>query len=187
MIREQSIPVAEDLMTPSRLTLKPEMDILEAMDELVDRQVAAAPVVDEVGKLLGVLTEKDCLRVLSTSAYEAVYNEGNVADYMSTVRVVIEARMDLFQIVKQFLGCNFPTLPVVRVDKVRGDTLLGRLSRKELLRATQRFLSQAERERNRQIKEAARGGERPRSIEDMQQFAARNSPKGLAGLFSRNR
>jgi CBS domain-containing protein len=182
VIREQDIPTAEELMTRSRLTLRPEMDILAAIDELVDRQVAAAPVVDENEKLLGVLTEKDCLRVLSTSAYDAVYKEGTVGDYMSTVKVVVEAHMDLFQTVKQFLSCNFPTLPVVQDGR-----LLGRLSRKELLRATQRFIAQAERERKRHMKEAAKAGERPRSIEEMQQSAASHSRQGLAGLFSRNR
>jgi len=187
MFRELHIPTAETLMTPSRLTLRQEMDIVEAIDELVDRQVAAAPVVDENGKLLGVLTEKDCLRVLSTSAYEATYKEGTVADYMSTVRVVIEAQMDLFQVVKQFLSCNFPTLPVVRVDEEHGDELLGRLSRKELLRATQVFIAHAEKERARHLKAAAKAGERPKSIEEMQQSAASHSAKGLAGLFSRNR
>lgn len=182
MAREQHIPTAAELMTPSRLTLTPGMDILDAIDELVDRQVAAAPVVDEEAKLLGMLTEKDCLRVLSTSAYEAVYKEGTVGDYMSPIRTVIEARMDIFETAKQFLSCNFPTLPVVEDGR-----LLGRLSRKDMLRAIQLFIARNEARRLRQMKEAAKAGERPRSIEDMQQTAARFSRKGLADLFSRNR
>ncbi len=177
-----SIPTAAELMTTSRLVLKPELDILDAIDQLVEREVAAAAVVDLDDQLLGMLTEKDCLRVLSTSAYEDVFKSGTVADYMSVVRVVLEPDMDIFQTAEQFLCCNFPTLPVVEDGR-----LVGRLSRKGMLRGVRDFLVENLKQRQKLLAEQARGGERPRSIEEMQQTAARTPPKGLAGLFSRNR
>ena len=177
-----SIPTASELMTASRLLLRPEMDILDAIGQLVERQVAAAPVVDEGSRLLGMLTEKDCLRVLSTSAYEDVFKAGTVEDYMSTVRVALEPEMDIFQTAEQFLSCNFPSLPVVEEGR-----LVGRLSRKDMLRGVRHFITSSLEQRQRHLEQQARGGERPRSIEEMQQTAARTNPKGLAGLFSRNR
>lgn len=178
----QNIPTASELMTPSRLVLKPETDILEAIDGLVEKKVAAAPVVDGEGCLLGMLTEKDCLRVLSTSAYEDVFQIGTVADYMSAIRVTLEPQMDLFRAAEEFLSCNFPTLPVVD-----GGRLVGRISRQDMMRGVSTFVSANLRQRRKLLEEQAKGGDRPRSIEEMQQTAARTSRKGLAGIFSRNR
>lgn len=178
----RNIPTASDLMTPPRLVLSPELDMVEAIDRLVEKQVAAASVVDDGGRLLGMLTEKDCLRVLSTSAYEDVFKAGSVADYMSAVRVVLEPDMDIFQTAEQFLCCNFPTLPVVEEGR-----LVGRLSRRGMLKGVRKFIQESLAQRQRLLEEQAKGAERPRSIEEMQQTAARSNPKGLAGLFSRNR
>ena len=177
---ETKIPTASDIMTSTRLVLAPSMDILDAIDELVRREVSAAPVVDEEDKLLGMLTEKDCLRVLSTSAYENVYKEGTVGDYMSEIRVVVAASMDLFQTAEQFLCCNFPTLPVVEDER-----LVGRLSRKEMLRAVRNFIQLDQRQQL--AAHRARDLNRPKSIEGMQQAAAKLGRAGLADLFSRNR
>lgn len=182
MTAQNDIPTASELMTTSRLVLKPEVDILDAIDQLVEKQVAAAPVVDEQSRLVGMLTEKDCLRVLSTSAYEDVFKIGTVADYMSAVRVTLEPQMDLFQAAEEFLSCNFPTLPVVEDGR-----LVGRLSRQDMLRGIQKFLAASSRQRQVLLEKRAKGGERPKSIEAMQQSAAEASPAGLAGLFSRNR
>jgi CBS-domain-containing membrane protein len=101
---------------------------------------------------------------------------------MSPVRATIQAEMDLFHAVEQFLGCNFPTLPVVEDDR-----LVGRLSRKELLRAVQRFVSGYEKTRRQRIQVAAAGAQRPKSIEAMQRSAGRLSREVLADLFSRFR
>ena len=178
----QKIPNAAQLMTTSRLVLQPSMDILDAIDELVERKVVAAPVVDGENRLLGMLTEKDCLRVLSTSAYENVFKGGTVADYMSPVRMALEPQMDLFRTVEQFLSCNFPSLPVVEEGK-----LVGRLSRQELLSGVRSFIAQSLKERQEHLERQAKGAERPRSIEEMQQAAASATKEGLAGIFSRNR
>lgn len=177
---DTKIPSATDLMTRTRLVLDPATDILDAIDELVKREVSAAPVVDEQDKLLGMLTEKDCLRVLSTSAYENVFKGGTVGDYMSEIRVVVEASMDLFKTAEQFLCCNFPTLPVVEAER-----LVGRLSRKEMLRAVRDFI-QVDMQQQLAAHQA-RDLSRPKSIEGMQQAAANLGRKGLADLFSRKR
>ncbi|MCH9647345.1 MAG: CBS domain-containing protein [Deltaproteobacteria bacterium] len=177
---DTKIPSATDIMTRTRLVLDPAMDILDAIDELVKREVSAAPVVDGEDRLLGLLTEKDCLRVLSTSAYENVYKEGTVGDYMSEIRVVVEASMDLFQTAEQYLCCNFPTLPVVD-----GERLVGRLSRQEMLRAVRDFIQLDMRQQL--AAHEAQDLNRPKSIEGMQQAAANLGRKGLADLFSRKR
>ena len=65
------VPTARDCMVAtSQFTLTPDTDVYKAIKVLVAKHASGAPVVDENGMLLGILTEKDCLRVLSRSAYD---------------------------------------------------------------------------------------------------------------------
>ena len=47
-----------DYMATDLLTLKPEMEILRAVHILLEHDFGGAPVVDEAGRLVGILTEK---------------------------------------------------------------------------------------------------------------------------------
>ena len=55
-------PTAKDIMA-SEATLSPDMDIYVAMKQLLKRRLTGAPVVDENRVLIGMLTERDCLKV----------------------------------------------------------------------------------------------------------------------------
>ena len=57
------LPV-EAIMTKAVYTVKPTDPLLIAVLRMVDEKIGALPVVDEAGKLLGILTETDLLKVL---------------------------------------------------------------------------------------------------------------------------
>jgi acetoin utilization protein AcuB len=57
------LPV-EAIMTKEVYTVKPTDSLLIAVLRMVDEKIGALPVVDEAGKLLGILTETDLLKVL---------------------------------------------------------------------------------------------------------------------------
>ncbi len=178
-----SIPTARDWLQASPFSLSPEDDLFDALELLVKHDAAAAPVADKQGKLLGLLTEKDCLRVLSSVAYDGDMKEGCVADFMSEVRVIVRPDMDLFAVAEQFLATNFPVLPVVESDKLVG--LIGRQSmlsgiltlREDLFRGLAKVEA-----------EAGHQADRPRSIERMQQvFASAGNRDQLVRLVGRRR
>lgn len=50
---------AADLMTPNPLSLEQELTLHEAVAWLVDRNISGAPVIDEAGRPVGVLTRTD--------------------------------------------------------------------------------------------------------------------------------
>ena len=50
---------AIDIMTPEPVTLSPDSDIRSAALLLLDRKINGAPVVDEKGRLVGILTQSD--------------------------------------------------------------------------------------------------------------------------------
>ena len=52
---------ASELMTPNPLSLRDDITLKEAIAFLVDRDLSGAPVIDEAGRPVGVLTQSDVL------------------------------------------------------------------------------------------------------------------------------
>ena len=52
---------AKDIMTTPVVTVSPEMEIKDLATRLSDNRISGAPVVDEEGTLLGIVTESDLL------------------------------------------------------------------------------------------------------------------------------
>jgi CBS domain-containing protein len=52
----------QDVMTTTVTMIGPEAGVVEAVDKMVTEKIGCLPVVDERGKLRGLLTETDCLR-----------------------------------------------------------------------------------------------------------------------------
>jgi predicted transcriptional regulator len=170
------LPTARGAMSDWYCTFRPETDIVEAIDSLVQRRAAGAPVVDENDRLVGVLTEKDSLRVLANAAYGEQAG-GNVGEHMSRVGATVTEDMDLFAVAHVFLQTNFPVLPVT---DHRG-RLLGRISRQDMLRQIHIFMRRLHREGRRLTGLLA--AEKPTSIEAMQRLAASATPDQLAELM----
>ncbi len=63
---------AADVMTRDVVTLSPEMTVEAAAERLVQRGISGAPVVDDRGRLVGVLSESDILRRLKQIAEETL-------------------------------------------------------------------------------------------------------------------
>ena len=178
---EVSLPTARDWMFTSPFTLSPEQDLFAAMDLLVKHQLAAAPVVDEEDQLLGMLTEKDCLRVLSNLTYgEDLLVDGRVGEFQSAIRMICEPGMDIFRVTEMFLATNFPILPVVENGR-----LCGLISRLHMLKGIQAFRKQVDQAQQHRESIAGHQAERPRTIETMQRTVANQSKEQLVRLFGR--
>ena len=170
------IPTARDCMSTWFTTLRPDMEIYEAIEVLEKKRAAGAPVLDSDGNLLGILTEKDCLRVISNGAYQDLAS-GTVRDYMSEPKAIVTTDMDLFTVAKQFLDTNFAVLPVLENGKP-----VGRISRLDMLRGIQQMQRQLQREKVRGEQEL-QTQTRPKSIDQMQQLAGKLNPKHLAAVM----
>jgi CBS domain-containing protein len=108
--------------------LTPETEILDAVGVLVEHRVTGAPVVDEAGHLVGMLTEKDCLRLVATGA-GADRPSGTVADFMTTDVTTIPPGMDVYYAAGLFLHQPFRRFPVVEDGR-----LVGAITRFDILR-----------------------------------------------------
>ena len=118
-----------DYMTRGLITLKPEMDLFEAISLLQKNRISGAPVTDENGHLIGVLSEGDCLNAIIKDIY---YEEagGKVAEYMSTEVETIGPDEDIIDIAVDFNKKRKRRFPVIEDGR-----LVGQISQRDILRA----------------------------------------------------
>ncbi len=177
--KSEKVLKAKDLMEEIRVTFSPDMDLLKAIEQLSRHGLSAAPVVDSQRCLRGILTEKDCLRLLYDAALHRSRG-GRVADFMSKLDETVEIDMDIFRISEVFLHNNFPMLPVVDKGK-----LVGCVTRHHMLRGIM-AMSQAEDTEVMKIEaDALRAVQRPRSIGEMQKMFANYSRSQLVSRLGR--
>ena len=118
-----------DIMTRRLVTFAPESDIHHAIHVLLDRRLSGAPVVDDNGALVGMLSKKDCLKIAFSTRYHDDHG-GQVREYMSAPVHTLDAGMDLASAAMHFLESHYRRFPVLSEGK-----LVGQLSRADLLRA----------------------------------------------------
>lgn len=119
----------KDFMSASLLTFNPDMDVMEAINRLVEKGYSGAPVLDNLGNVIGILSEHDCLKVALHASYHGVLG-GKVADYMSRNPVTIESDLSIVELAKMFLEKPYRRYPVVQDNR-----LIGQISRSDILRA----------------------------------------------------
>jgi len=118
-----------DYMSANLITFTPDMDILTAINQLIEKRISGGPVVDNQGNLVGVLSEKDCLRVALQAGYHGE-SAGNVAEFMQKEVKTVDADANIPDVAAMFLrdGCR-------RYPVMRNNRLVGQISRRDVLRA----------------------------------------------------
>ena len=116
-------------MTANLVTLTPEMGVIEAVQVLVEKRISGAPVVDEHGNIIGILSQKDCLEVLINAAYCGEVG-GEVSEYMSREVKTVDADIDLLEVCAMFLKNPYGRYPVIQNNR-----LVGQISRRDILKA----------------------------------------------------
>jgi predicted transcriptional regulator len=120
----------KDYMSTQVVTFRPEMEVMAAINQLVTHGLSGAPVVDGNGKIVGVLSEKDCLNVGLIAAQDTCV-AGPVSQFMSTHVVTVASDMNLTQLASMFLSQTYRRYPVVDSS----GKLIGQISRSDVLRA----------------------------------------------------
>ena len=58
----------KEFMAAGLVTFAPNQDVREAIKLLIEKRIAGCPVVDNRGNLVGMLSQKDCLKVAMDAA-----------------------------------------------------------------------------------------------------------------------
>ena len=90
-----TLPAVGDFMDTRVHTVRTDTDILVAVESLLKNHVTGAPVLDETGTLVGMLTEKDCLKLIATG-HGADVPSGKVENFMETNLTTISPDTDIY-------------------------------------------------------------------------------------------
>lgn len=121
--------LVKDYMARTLVTFKPDTPVLDAVHVLVKNRIAGAPVVDDEGNLLGMLSELDCLKVALQAGYHGDYG-GPVRDYMSEGVKTVNLEMSIVDLAQVFIDQPYRRFPVTDNNR-----LVGQISRRDVLRA----------------------------------------------------
>lgn len=169
-------PSVKDIMQEARFSVAPDTPVYEALDLLIKKKLSGIPVLDD-DKLVGFLTEKDCLRLQAT-AHQYNMTGRTVKDIMSSINITAKPETDLLTAAQLFLQCNFSALPVLQ-----GDMLVGSLTRRDVVHGIQKW-NQSRGQDFAQEKQAQRMVDNPNSIENMQRMVGGSmSREQIASVF----
>lgn len=133
-----NVILVREVMATGLVTLKPDTPIFTAITLLLKNRISGAPVVDDQGALVGILSEKDCLRVFANEAFFSQNAGGPVSEYMSRTIQTMDPDDDVFKAADIFLKNSFRRMPVV--DDGR---LVGLVSRRDVLLASLRLMQES--------------------------------------------
>jgi CBS domain-containing protein len=124
-------PIVKNYMTTRLITLTRDMDVYFAIGLLLKNRISGAPVIDDDYNVVGILSEKDCLRIFANGSFYDMPG-GPVSKFMTDEVSTVKPNSDLFSVADVFLQHNFRRMPVVE-----GKKLVGQISRRDVLRAIQ--------------------------------------------------
>ena len=130
------LPTVREFMDRHVQTIAPDDDIMDAVHFLLEKRVTGALVTNTRGELTGILTEYDCLRLLTHGDKRAQAPRGKVKDFMTSDVQSVPPNMDIYYCAGLFGSVSFRRFPVVEDGR-----LVGAITRFDLLRAVHQYLA----------------------------------------------
>ena len=130
-MRRDRMLTARDVMTRKPVAIRSDASVMEAIRLLLRRDISGVPVVDREGELVGILSERDCLRVLAVGEYSAVDHDKAraVSEFMNQPKYTVTPEVGIYSLADFFLTHHERRLPVLE-----GGRLVGLVSRRDVLR-----------------------------------------------------
>jgi|TARA_A200000159_G_C7127263_1_gene257343 CBS domain-containing protein len=132
------ILLVSDIMTRDLVLFKKHQSIHEVMQKFIKYRISGGPVVDDAGKLIGVISEADCMKEISDSRYfNLPILDKTVAHFMTKDVDTIDANKTIFEAASMFFKTTRRRFPVLEKNQ-----LVGQISRKDIVVATLNMKSQ---------------------------------------------
>lgn len=131
--------VVEQYMVPldRMITFRPDQPIQEVISIIIDKKISGAPVLDDQKHLVGIISEKDCLRLIVDQAYHNLPAETRkVSDYMTANVKSMNPKTSIVDAAMEFLNSPIRRFAVVDDE----GHLLGQVSRRDILAASQKMI-----------------------------------------------
>lgn len=124
--------LVRDYMRSLSLYFSPSDPVEKVAATLVKRGELGAPVLDEHRRLIGFVTEQDCIKEMLNDSYYAQEHQ-LVSDIMSRRTVSVGPTEDVTHLAEEMLGAKPKIYPVVEDGRV-----IGIITRGDVLRALSR-------------------------------------------------
>tara|TARA_B100000767_G_scaffold270502_1_gene294317 strand:- start:18799 stop:19263 length:465 start_codon:yes stop_codon:yes gene_type:complete len=135
---EQPTVLVKDIMTTNLVLFTTDQSIHEVMNAFIKNKISGGPVVDGRGKLIGVISEADCMKEISDSRYfNMPILDKTVGHFMTKEVETLPASMTLFDAASRFHNTSRRRFPVLENGK-----LVGQISRKDIVIAAINVKSQ---------------------------------------------
>ena len=124
----------------SRLThsLSPQLGLAEALDRLHQADASGLPVLDDQKRLIGFLSEQDCIPSLLTGSYHCD-SRTRVEDLMSRTPLFVSPDDSILDLARQMTGARPKVYPVLEGDKV-----VGIINRRQVMQALNAQMKQCQ-------------------------------------------
>ena len=123
--------LVKEFMTTNLITFSPEESMHNVMETLVKKGISGAPVVNKSGKLVGIISEGDCLKQVVKGKYTNTPEKlGTVEDYMTMNPVFRQPEDNIMEVAQKFLRLRLRRFPVLDEGK-----LVGQISQRDVMKA----------------------------------------------------
>ncbi len=129
---DESRALVIDLMASDPIVVSPDVPVIKVADVLVDYDIGGLPVVDGSGRLVGVVSQTDLVRLWASQVPPSDWPSLLVRDVMTQPAETIRGSATLRDAARAMTDRNIDRLVVVGDDS---ETALGVISDSDLVRA----------------------------------------------------
>ncbi len=126
-----------DIMDTHFLKFTADTTVKDAIDALIKQNLFGACIVDNEEKLLGIVSEKQCIKLYSDKIqgnYSKNINDVKVSEIMYPEFQTMSSHMNVIDAAQIFLTSDFRRIPVVD-----GGKLVGQITRRDIMKSIQKL------------------------------------------------
>lgn len=130
--KDFTAPSITEYMVPRKklVTFRPDTEIIDVVETLLKKKITGAPVLNEKGELVGLIDDKDCIKVLiDTAYYKRPIQRKLVADYTTNELKTISVNSNIVDAAQEFSRTIYKRLLIIGN---KGE-LVGQISRRDVL------------------------------------------------------
>lgn len=124
--------VARDIMTDQIVSIRPTASVEEAIEQLLLQRISGLPVVDEQGRLVGIVTEFALLAI----AYDPSIVRDPVSQHMTTDLLTVDVDDPIRKVADLCIVHRVRRIPVLENGR-----LVGLIARRDVLKAVYRGIA----------------------------------------------
>ena len=129
--KENQAILVRDFMVTNLITFHPGDSIDHVITVLTRKRISGAPVIDTKGKLVGMISEGDCLKEILKGQYTNTPKfPAAVEEHMTREVITMSPDISIFDAADQFLSLKIRRFPVIKDGE-----LIGQISVSDIIRA----------------------------------------------------